>query len=112
VALADLVPGEVVVRSRLAPDGRRGAAALLPEGQRAIAVPGGAGRPPLRLGDRVDVLATLGDDSGRTVVVVTGATVLDVDDQRDLVTIAVPPDDAPSVASAVATATVTLALSG
>jgi pilus assembly protein CpaB len=116
VAVADLVPGEVVVSARLAPGGRRGAAALLPPGQRALAVPGGAGRPPLRPGDRVDVLATGGDGDGDggsdTLVVVTDATVLDVDDQRDLVTIAVAPDEAPLVASAVATATVTLALSG
>jgi Flp pilus assembly protein CpaB len=113
VALADLVPGEVVVGARLAPGGRRGATALLPAGLRAVALPGGAaGRPPLRLGDRVDVLATLADGSGQTVVVVTDAMVLDVDDQRDLVTIAVPPEDAPAVASAIATATVTLALSG
>jgi hypothetical protein len=75
-------------------------------------VPGGAGRPPLRPGDRVDVLATLGDGTGQTVAVVLDATVLDVDDERDVVTVAVEPDDAPAVASAVATATVTLALSG
>jgi hypothetical protein len=77
-----------------------------------MAVPGGAGRPPLRPGDRVDVLATLGDGSGETITVVVDATVLDVDDQSDVVTVAVAPEDAPSVASAVATATVTLALSG
>ena len=110
VTLADLVPGDVVVGTRLAPHGRRGAGALRPAGRRAVAVPGGAGRPPLRAGDLVDVLATLAD--GETLVVVTGATVVDVDDQRDLVTIAVRPDDAPAVASAVATAAVTLALSG
>jgi Flp pilus assembly protein CpaB len=110
VALVDLVPGEVVVGSRLAPEGRRGAAALLPPGQRAVAVPGGAARPPQRPRDRVDVLATTAD--GETHVVVVGAVVVDVDDGRDVVTIAVPSGDAAAIASAVAATSVTLALSG
>jgi Flp pilus assembly protein CpaB len=109
VALAPLVPGEVLVASRLAPTGLRGAAALLPSGMRALSVPAGpAGRPPAAVGDRVDVLAT--DADLTTAVVAEAALVLAVDDESDAVTIAVPAGDAPAVASAIAGGTVTLAL--
>jgi Flp pilus assembly protein CpaB len=117
-ALVDLVPGEVLLAARVAPDGVVGAAALLPAGQRALAVAGGpGGRPPLRIGDHVDLLATLAaapDDAagGRTEVVAEDALVLHVDEEADTVTVAVPAEEAPAVASAVATGTVTLALSG
>ena len=110
VALVSLVDGEVVVSSRLAPDGLRGAAALLPPGHRALTIPGGpSGRPPASIGDHVDVLATFEDG---TVVVAAGGLVLALDDETDAVTVAVPADVAPAVASALASATVTLALSG
>jgi Flp pilus assembly protein CpaB len=117
VALVPLVPGEVVVASKLAPSGLRGAAALLPEGMRALAVPAGpGGRPPASVGDRVDVLATFGatdatdGSSSPTVVVAAGALVLAVDDESDAVTIAVAAEEAPDVAYAITTGTVTLAL--
>ena len=111
VALVPLVPGEVVLASKLAPDGLRGAAALLPEGLRALAVPAGpAGRPPVSLGDRVDVLATLVD--GPTVVVAEGALVVALDEESDAVTVAVTPPEAADVASAITSGTITLALSG
>lgn len=108
-ALVPLVPGEVLVASKLAPDGLRGAAALLPPGARALAVPSGAGgRPPLTVGDHVDVLATLAE--GDTVLVAGAAVVLHVDDDADTVTVAVPVANAPGVASAIATGAITLAL--
>lgn len=108
-ALVDLVPGEVLVASRLAPDGLRGAGALLPPGYRALAVPGGpAGRPPLDVGDRVDVLVTLIE--GDSVVVAAGALVVHLDVDADTVTVAVPAGDAPALASAVTAGAVTLAL--
>lgn len=110
VALVPLLAGEVVAASKLAPDGLRGAAALLPDGMRALAVPAGpGGRPPLSVADRVDVLVTVADS---TVVVAAGAVVLALDDESDAVTVAVPADEAPAVASAIATGTITLALSG
>lgn len=110
VALMPLLAGEVVAASKLAPDGLRGAAALLPDGMRALAVPAGpGGRPPLSVADRVDVLVTVADS---TVVVAAGAVVLALDDESDAVTVAVPADEAPAVASAIATGTITLALSG
>jgi Flp pilus assembly protein CpaB len=111
-ALVPLLPGEVLVASKLAPDGLRGAAALLPDGHRALAVPSGpGGRPPVAIGDHVDVLVTLADDAGgESFVVATAALVLAVDDRADTVTVAVPADDAPALASAIATGAVTLAL--
>ena len=113
VALVPLVPGEVLTGSRLAPDGLRGAAALLPDGMRALAVPAGpAGRPPVSVGDHVDVLVTLGGGDGSTVVVAEAAVVLALDDESDAVTVAVSPDNAPAVASAITAGTITLALSG
>lgn len=115
-ALVPLVPGEVVVTSKLAPDGLRGAAALLPRGMRAVSVPGGpGGRPPANVGDRVDVLATFPDGAGGgdpTSLVATRALVLALDDESDAVTVAVSPDELPAVVSAITAGTVTLALTG
>jgi Flp pilus assembly protein CpaB len=111
VALVPLVPGEVVLASKLAPDGLRGAAALLPAGWRALAVPAGpGGRPPVAVGDHVDVHATQAD--GTSVVVAASAVVLAHDHAADALTVAVPADDAPALASAIATGSVTLALTG
>ena len=108
-ALVPLVPGEVLLAAKVAPEGLRGAAALLPRGARALAVPSGpGGRPPLGVGDTVDLLATLAE--GDTLVVAAAALVLHVDDDADTVTVAVPAGEAPTVASAIATGAVTLAL--
>lgn len=104
VALVDLVRGEVVVRSRLAPGGASGAAALVSAGRRALAIPAGVtGRPPVRVGDRVEVYA------GGTVVA-ADALVVAIDEHDDIVTVAVDEADAPALAAALATTTVTLAL--
>ncbi len=102
-ALAPLVPGEVLATARLAPDGVHGVVALLPEGTRAIAVPGGpGGRPPLAVGDRVDVLVTLppGPDGAApaTFTVADAALVVALDREADAVTVAVTPDEAADVA--------------
>lgn len=99
-ARVDLVPGEVLLASRLGP---RGLAALLPAGTRALAVPRAAGTPPLEPGQRVDLLAGGGP-------VVTAASVLAVDDSGT--TVAVPEAAAPVVAEAIAAGGVTLALAG
>jgi pilus assembly protein CpaB len=111
VALVALVPGEVLLDSRVAPEGLTGVAALVPEGWRAVAVPAttvtGA-IPVLDIGDRVDVLVTLGEPP--TVVVADDAVVVDVNDES--VTVAVPRDDAPRVAFGVVAGGVTLALRG
>ena len=107
VTTAGLVAGEVVVSSRLAPAGLSGVAALVPDGWRAMAVPTsasgfGSPAPPLAVGDRVDVLAP--------DVVAADALVVAIDDTA--VTVAVPADDAPALAEALAAAVVTIALVG
>lgn len=99
-ARVDLVPGEVVLATRLGP---RGIAALLPAGARALAVPRAAGTPPLEPGQRVDLLANGG-------VIVAAASVLAIDDSGT--TVAVPEKAAPVLAEAIATGTVTLSLAG
>lgn len=111
VAVVALVPGEVIVEPKLAPAGRRGAAALLGPGARALAIPGGAaGRPAAGVGDRVDVLATFAEADQPTVVVAEEALVVAVDPQADTTTVAVRRDEAPRVAFALAAGTVVLAL--
>jgi Flp pilus assembly protein CpaB len=102
-----LVAGEVLLASKVAPDGLRGVTALLRAGERALALPVGPGTPPLAIGDRVDVMATAPDGSD-TAVVAKAARVVGVDERA--VTVAVHPADAPGVAAALAAATVTLAL--
>jgi len=133
-----LLPGVPVVRDHLSPDGRRGVAALLPPGRRALAVPLDAPAPPLRPGDLVDVLATfdgrparadaaaspVGSASGDgldgtepfAITVAESVAVLhvttDADTPTPAVTIAVTPEEAARVAMAVGSAAVTLALAG
>jgi Flp pilus assembly protein CpaB len=113
VALVDLAEGEVLLASRLAPEGVDGVAALLPEGMRAVAVPVDSARLPLQRGHRVDVLATfetVEPTAAPTVPVALAALVLSTDD--DAVTLAVTPDEAPRVAFAITRGLVTLALTG
>jgi Flp pilus assembly protein CpaB len=114
-----LVRGEVLVRSRVAPDGVVGVAAVVPDTWRAVAVPVAAGTiPPVRPGDRVDVLVTLAtpgaatevDATEPTIRVAEGALVVDV--ARDAVTIAVPAARVTRVAFGVAMGEITLALIG
>jgi Flp pilus assembly protein CpaB len=122
-----ILAGEPVVAARLAPHGLTGAAALVPPGHRAVAVPvGPTGAPPVALGDLVDVLAVLppgvglagaqgsgdlGDaDDDPAVRLVDRATVVAVG--ADAVTVAVPEPDATRVAWAVGNAAVVLTLAG
>lgn len=110
-ASAAIRTGEVVHLARVAPAGRSAVAALLPPGTRGIAVPTGPGSLPLEVGDVVDVLATTGEGVVPPTVTVADATVV-VDVGEGAVTVAVPRDQAPQVAYAVATGLVTLALVG
>ena len=112
-----ILAGEPVAPSRLAPDGLTGVAALVPAGERAVAVAvGPAGVPPLAVGDQVDVVTVMppgatgdgGSDPAFTLV--ERATVVAIGEQA--VTIAVPDADAPRVAWAVANGAVVLALAG
>jgi Flp pilus assembly protein CpaB len=115
-----ILAGEPVARARLAPDGLTGVAALVPAGERAVAVPvGPAGVPPLAVGDLVDVVTVMpggataaadGASGDPAFTLVERAAVVDVAEQA--VTIAVPDRDAPRVAWAVANGAVVLALAG
>jgi Flp pilus assembly protein CpaB len=119
--------GEPLVAGRLGPDGLTGPAALVPEGHRAVAVPvGPLGRPPLQVGDQVDVLAVVptevgveaesGDgedeagDGVPAVPLVERALVVDVADEA--VTVAVPAELTPAVAYAATQGALVLALTG
>jgi pilus assembly protein CpaB len=111
-----ILAGEPVAERRLAPNGLTGAAALVPPGERAVAVPlGPAGAPPLVVGDLVDVVAVLpaGLDAGTeppAFPLVERAAVVDVTDQA--ISVAVPEADAPRVAWALSNGSVVLALAG
>lgn len=102
--------GEVLLTDRV-----RGASPVsvrLPPGARGIAVPNDTALP-VRVGDRVDVLATFGADTSTTpptFAVARSALIVHV--AADAVTVAVHEAAAPKVAYAVAAGAVTLALSG
>jgi Flp pilus assembly protein CpaB len=117
-----VVAGEALVGQRLAPDGLSGVAALVPAGQRAVAVAlGPMGAPPLSIGDLVDVLAVVpvaadgladaGADTGEPAFpLVEEARVVDVGEQS--VSVAVPDVDAPRLAWTLTNGSVVLALAG
>lgn len=117
VAGAPILAGEVVVAERLAGEGLRGAAALLPPGTRAVAVPAERGlTPPVAVGDRVDVVVALGGDEAQRGGAPPGFTLVEaalvVDVSEEAVTIAVPRGDTARVAVALGTGAITLALVG
>lgn len=107
---ADVVAGEAIVPSRLAPEGAIGVAATLDPDERAVAVPIDGHRPPIEAGQRVDVLATVDPSlvAGRnpTTVVVESARVVSVAEEG--ITVAVPVAGAERLATALATAVVTV----
>ena len=126
-ARIELARGEVVIATRLAGGGVTGLAAAVPANRLGVGIPGGPGMPPLRVGDRVDVLATfdLGDaapgpatpdanspaaESPPSFAVALDGEVLAV--STATITLAVDSVDAPRVAFAVAKGAVTLALRG
>ncbi len=105
--------GEVVHERRLAPAGHSPVTALLPAGTRGVAVPTDVAGLTLQVGDVVDVLATvdtLDAGSSPTVQVAPAAAVVDVAEAA--VTVAVPVEQAPKVAYAVAAGIVSLTLVG
>lgn len=102
-----ILAGEPVVEARL------GADRLVPPGSRALALPTGPGALGVRVGDRVDLLATFdplvapaGEDP--TVTVARAATVVAV--RARSITVAVTEAETPRVAFALSQATITLAL--
>jgi Flp pilus assembly protein CpaB len=127
VVVADVAKGEPLVTNRISGGGGQGAAALVPPGHRAIAVPLLVAGLPLRLGDHVDLIATPGGGDPSAVPfadgsvdadlspasadeVATDATVVAVADES--VTVAVRSDDAPDVAMAITTGTIVVVLTG
>lgn len=108
-----LVRGQVVVERQLAPHGLSSAAALVPAGTRAIAVPTNGLAPPLRRGDVVDVYATFDDGKEPpTFAVARAVTVVAVNADDGSVTVTVDDADVDRVAFAVITAEITVVLAG
>jgi Flp pilus assembly protein CpaB len=106
-------PGEAVLAGRLAPDGLRGVAALVPPGWRALALPVGPAALPLSVGDRVDLVAAVGgtdatESQSPSFVLAGNAVVVAVAERS--VTVAVRAEDAPRVALGIVTGSVVLAL--
>ena len=94
--------GEVLVRDRLIDHGR------VPAGTKAIAVALGEARPRLRVGDRVDLIATF-DQGQPATIVATDVLVVDVGDA--VATFAVPSANEQAVASAVRQSQIVVAIS-
>jgi Flp pilus assembly protein CpaB len=115
VVVVPVFEGQPVMRRQLAPWGRTGAAALLPDGKRGISVAAGPAAAKLAKGDTVDVLATFDPATpaaaGKepTFPVAVAASVIDVGGES--VTIAVDPEEAKRVAFAIAHGAVTVVLS-
>ena len=112
-AIATIEPGEAVIGARLAPDGLRGVAALVPPGWRALAIPVGPTVVTLSVGDHVDLIAGFDAASANAgqapaFTVAEDAVVVGVDEQR--ITVAVDEDDATHVAFAIVAGTVVPAL--
>jgi len=105
--------GEVVAEHRLAGGDRRGVAALVPEGWRALAIPTVDAALPVEVGQRVDVLAAADATEAGPVgeVVAQDGIVVHVADDAT-VTVAVDGRDAPQVVAALAGSYVSLALVG
>jgi Flp pilus assembly protein CpaB len=113
VVVVPLVRGQVVVDRQLAPHGLSPAAALVPAGTRAIALPTGGLAPPLRRGDVVDVYATFDDgEEPPTFAVARAVTVVAVNADDGSVTVAVDDANVDRVAFAVTTGEVTIVLAG
>jgi Flp pilus assembly protein CpaB len=117
-----IAAGEPVVGTRLAPEGLTGVAALVPEGQRAVAVAvGPAGVPPVHPGDRVDVVVltpapseieTADEPVPPAPATTLAEQALVVDASETTVTVAVPEALATAVAYAAAQGLVALTLVG
>jgi Flp pilus assembly protein CpaB len=117
VVTAPIVADEIVSRRRLAPDGVGGLAALVPAGDRAVAVPVEGTGLTVRVDDLVDIIVpSTGDDglggrrSPTLEPVATDARVIDVSDVA--ITVAVSVADATALAGALGRGTPVVALVG
>jgi len=109
VAVAAISAGEVVLASRVSGERSAGLAARLPAGTRALMVPLELAGLPVRVGDRVDLLATGGGgpagdlpvgDEVREPERPVAEHALVVAVQPEALVVAVPRSDAPDVAAA------------
>jgi hypothetical protein len=98
----------LVVAERVAPDGVRGPMALAPPGSRGLTIEVTERRPPVSVGDRVDVLAVPLDGSTRAQRVAEEGVVVDVTDEA--ITVAVRSDEMAATARAVLEGTAIVAL--
>jgi pilus assembly protein CpaB len=107
VARTRIGRGEILVARALAGTGVPG---QLDIDQRAVAVAWPAARPPIQVGDAVDLVATAASDGGwpTTRVVVAGAVVLALDEQG--LTVSVPSASALAVHQAAAAGVIDLAV--
>lgn len=100
VALVDLVPGEVVVGSRLAGPDRSGLVALLRGNEHAATIPSAPGdHPPVEPGDRVALVAVPADGSPARLL--ASGRVLTTDLETGSVTVAVDETVAVDLAAAI-----------
>jgi pilus assembly protein CpaB len=78
VLTADIEAGEVITRSRLSEPGVGPIAALVPEGLRAVTIPGDVPQGTIKAGDRVEITATYGGGRPHTELVASGIEVIRV----------------------------------
>lgn len=109
VASQPIDAGEVVVHSRVGRGGLGPIAALLPPNGRAVALGGRGPRPPVHVGDHVDVVA-IGGDGHQGELVARAALVVQVDDQS--VVVAVTAAELPGVAAAALDGSAVIAITG
>lgn len=115
VVVDRILAGEPVVAERLAPNGVRGVAALVPPGSAAVLVPASARPPRLAVGNRVELFGGLAPGSANggagADVVARDATVIEVSDDGSLL-VAVPREQAAAAAAAILDGAVVVALIG
>ena len=107
-----LYAGQIIVMAQIGGPRLSPARALVGAGRRGMAIATGEARPPLRIGDRVDVIAGRGaaDGPGPDGVVARDAEVIAVADRS--VTVAVDESVAAELARAMASGPLLLALRG
>jgi Flp pilus assembly protein CpaB len=108
--VAPVLRSEVVVTERVGPEGIRGPMAIAPEGSRAVAIPVREARPPVVLGDHVDVVGVTLDGLARSRRIASDAVVVAVTEEA--VTVAVHPDELAATARAVLEGSAVVALVG
>lgn len=108
-----LSTGEVVLVARLAGRGAHGVAAMVEPGHRGVAIPYDDQMPRVRVGDRVDLLATFDvEDPAAEPSFAIAANVAVLAVTARALTVAVPTENAARVAFALTKGAVTVALRG